>query len=231
MPRVSIDVTLKGIKLPSDSLAGQAELARQGKLCVRTTPESSLPQIANSLQYQSPNLQRYSLKHHAVLIWNMINSLYTAKKGRCCSAPPDILNGIIDIYLNSRELILDSGRFQVPEGLFHPEAWGLDHPGVQKLVSRAIQECGVDIRKEMSRSIFLAGGVTMLPGFAERLEEEVNRLTPSGITPKVHASPYRYHAAYLGASEFASSPAFDQQRINLEDWKSIGPNVIRKWKT
>ena len=25
----------------------------------------------------------------------------------------------------------------------------------------------------------------MLPGFAERLEEEVNRLTPSGITPKV----------------------------------------------
>ncbi|KAK2718242.1 hypothetical protein QYM36_005533 [Artemia franciscana] len=130
-----------------------------------------------------------------------------------------------------RELILDSGRFQVPEGLFHPEAWGLDHPGVQKLVSRAIQECGVDIRKEMSRSIFLAGGVTMLPGFAERLEEEVNRLTPSGITPKVHASPYRYHAAYLGASEFASSPAFDQQRINLEDWKSIGPNVIRKWKT
>ncbi|KAK2718641.1 hypothetical protein QYM36_005847 [Artemia franciscana] len=138
---------------------------------------------------------------------------------------------IIDALLDSEELILDSGRFQVPEGLFHPEAWGLDHPGVQKLVSRAIQECGVDIRKEMSRSIFLAGGVTMLPGFAERLEEEVNRLTPSGITPKVHASPYRYHAAYLGASEFASSPAFDQQRINLEDWKSIGPNVIRKWKT
>lgn len=77
------------------------------------------------------------------------------------------------------------GRFQVTEGLFHPEAWGLDNPGVQKLVHRAVQECGVDIRKEMVRSIFLSGGVTMLPNFAERLEAEVDRLTPSHLVPKV----------------------------------------------
>lgn len=39
----------------------------------------------------------------------------------------------------SREVSLELGRFQVTEGLFHPEAWGLDNPGIQKLVHKAIQ--------------------------------------------------------------------------------------------
>lgn len=33
---------------------------------------------------------------------------------------------------------MELGRFQITEGLFHPEAWGLDNPGVQKLVHKAI---------------------------------------------------------------------------------------------
>lgn len=106
-----------------------------------------------------------------------------------------------------RNISLELGRFQVTEGLFHPEAWGLDNPGVQKLVHKAVmvnkfatrkefsrflienimnwQDCSVDIRKEMVRSIFLSGGVTLLPNFPERLEAEVDRLTPSHLIPKV----------------------------------------------
>lgn len=37
------------------------------------------------------------------------------------------------------DVSLELGRFQVPEGLFHPEAWGLDNLGVQKMVHKAIQ--------------------------------------------------------------------------------------------
>ena len=54
------------------------------------------------------------------------------------------------------------------------------------IASRSVpQECSMDIRKEMSRSIFLAGGVTQLPGFAERLTTEMDNLTPPAIRPKV----------------------------------------------
>lgn len=80
---------------------------------------------------------------------------------------------------------MDLGRFQVPEGLFTPEKWGIDNPGLHKLVHHAIQECGVDLRREMCRSIYLSGGLTLLPGFAERLESEIDKLTPYTITPKV----------------------------------------------
>lgn len=47
------------------------------------------------------------------------------------------------------------------------------------------QECSMDIRKEMSRSIFLAGGVTQLPGLVDRLTTELDNLTPPAIRPKV----------------------------------------------
>lgn len=43
----------------------------------------------------------------------------------------------------------------------------------------------MDIRKEMSRSIFLVGGVSLLPGIADRLTTELDNLTPPAIRPKV----------------------------------------------
>jgi len=145
------------------------------------------------------------------------------------------------------ELRLGSERFEAPEGLFKPELWGLDQAGVHVLVLKAIKECSVDVRKEMTQSIFLSGGLSLLPGLRERLECEVGRLTP--IQPKVHASPYRYHAAYLGASAHAATDAYQEtkvrpsclepfkRRLNArilfqvtkEEWLSSGAKLDRYW--
>ncbi|XP_059468680.1 uncharacterized protein LOC132192643 [Neocloeon triangulifer] len=124
---------------------------------------------------------------------------------------------------------LDSGRFQSTEGLFNPDAWGLDNLGVHKLVHKAIRECSMDVRKEMTRSIFLSGGVTMLPGFAERLHAEVDKVTPKSLQPKVHSSPYRYHASYIGACVLANSPGVDQVKITKGEWQSAGAKALTKW--
>ncbi|XP_043226846.1 uncharacterized protein LOC122383995 isoform X4 [Amphibalanus amphitrite] len=128
-----------------------------------------------------------------------------------------------------KRITLDSGRFQATEGLFNPDAWGLDNKGVHKLVHKAVQECSVDIRKEMVRSIYLAGGVTLLPGFAERLQAEMDKLTPPSVTPKVHASPYRYHAAYLGACVLAGSEGFQQAMVPRSSWLKLGVSALKKW--
>ncbi|CAN7941758.1 unnamed protein product, partial [Ixodes hexagonus] len=124
---------------------------------------------------------------------------------------------------------VDVGRFQAPEGLFQPELWGLDSGGVHKLVQRALQECSMDIRREMARSIYLSGGLTLLPGFAERLQAELDLLTPDTVTPKVHASPYREHMAFLGASTMASTSAFDGVCVTLREWQQQGPACLAKW--
>ena len=87
----------------------------------------------------------------------------------------------------------------------------------------------MDIRKEMSRSIFLVGGTTQLPGVGSRLELELDNLTPPAIRPRVHASPYRYHAAYLGGCVLAESPAFDQSKITKDEWDKNGKSALKKW--
>lgn len=56
---------------------------------------------------------------------------------------------------------------------------------MHKLVAKAIRECSVDVRREMSKSIYVSGGVSMLPGFPGRLQLEMDRLTPESVVPKV----------------------------------------------
>ncbi|XP_066965937.1 uncharacterized protein [Macrobrachium rosenbergii] len=159
---------------------------------------------------------------------------YNTEKARCTNNPDNYEKGVSLAEYFQKDcpyefISLDFGRFQATEGLFNPDAWGLDHPGIHKLVHKAIMECSMDIRKEMSRSIFLAGGVTQLPGLVERLTTEIDNLTPPAIRPKVHASPYRYHAAYIGACVLAESPAFTQSKITREDWNKHGNAALKKW--
>ena len=116
----------------------------------------------------------------------------------------------------SQHITLGLDRFETAEGIFKPELWGLDQAGIHVLVKKAVAEVSLDARKEVTRSIFLSGGTTMIPGFAARLEAELARLLPA--RPRVHASPHRYHAAYLGACQHAASEEFERAKIRREDW-------------
>ncbi|XP_077496015.1 uncharacterized protein LOC144106925 isoform X4 [Amblyomma americanum] len=127
------------------------------------------------------------------------------------------------------EARLDLGRFQCPEGLFRPELWGLDCPGLGKLLQRALQECSLDVRRQMARSVFLSGGLSLLPGLPQRLQTELDALTPESLQPKVHASPYRAHMAFLGASTMASTSAFEEVCVTPREWKQKGPASLSRW--
>uniref|UniRef100_A0A158Q8Z1 PH domain-containing protein n=1 Tax=Elaeophora elaphi TaxID=1147741 RepID=A0A158Q8Z1_9BILA len=114
-------------------------------------------------------------------------------------------------------LKINSARFSATEGLFKPKRWGLDTKSLHQLVFEAVQSSPIDSRKTLFRNIYLAGGVSLLPGLAERLEIEVASLVAPIIHTQVHLSPWRYNAAYLGAQVIASSTQFDQTCITLEN--------------
>ncbi|EFO23394.2 actin family protein [Loa loa] len=111
---------------------------------------------------------------------------------------------------------INSARFTTTEGLFKPKRWGLDTKALHQLVFEAVQSSPIDSRKTLFRNIYLAGGVSLLPGLAERLEIEVASLVAPIIHTQVHLSPWRYNAAYLGAQVIASSTQFGQTCITLE---------------
>ena len=70
----------------------------------------------------------------------------------------------------------------------------------------------------------------MIPGLAERLEEELRFMLPTSSTVKVHGAPHRQHAAIQGASVLASLPNFSSLCVWNDDWQEGGPDVLRKWK-
>merc|ERR1719277_1488813 len=129
---------------------------------------------------------------------------------------PEKIDCVLELS-KSTKLEMGSERFEAVEGLFKPELWGLDQAGVHVLVHKAIRECSMDVRKEITQSIFLAGGLSMIPGFRERLELELEKLSPA-TKPRVHGSPYRYHASYLGATVHANSTAFKQTKLTRDEW-------------
>ena len=119
-------------------------------------------------------------------------------------------------------------RFEMCEGIFKPDLWGLDQAGIHVLVKKAVAECSLDVRKEMSRSIFLSGGATMIPGLSGRLEAELEKLLPG--RPRVHASPYRHHAAFLGAQHHAATRDYDRLKLRRADWVSgAAKNMASLW--
>ena len=83
-------------------------------------------------------------------------------------------------------------------------------------------------QKHLSRNIYLSGGVTLLPNFMERLEAELNKLTPSNVVVQVHASPYRYHASYIGACALANMEAFNKSCVTMEEWKTSNGGCLKK---
>ena len=171
-------------------------------------------------------ITRYAIENLSYLARNFDRELQR------CQRNPEKITRELSIEgcpsIESGVLEMGSERFEACEGLFKPELWGLDQAGVHVLVHKAIRECGVDLRKEMTQNIFLAGGLTLIPGFRERLELEVERLNPS-IKPIVHASPYRYHAAYIGACVNAASPAFNQTKITRNDFVDAGRRLNKLW--
>ncbi|VDM24471.1 unnamed protein product [Toxocara canis] len=112
---------------------------------------------------------------------------------------------------------VDSARFTAPEGLFKPKRWGLDIKALHELVHEAVQIAPIDSRKTLLRNIYLAGGASLLPGLAERLEVELSALVAPTIHTQVHLSPWRYNAAYLGAQIIASSTQFETTCVTLNN--------------
>lgn len=125
---------------------------------------------------------------------------------------------------------VEEGRFSSPEGFFNVDLWEMDYPTLHKLIFQAIQSCPMDNRRHMYRAVYLSGGVTMLPGFPERLHAELRKLAPPAVTVEVHAAPNRYHAAYVGACSVAGMPQFRDMAITQDEWRREGVRAFRKWQ-
>jgi actin-related protein len=100
--------------------------------------------------------------------------------------------------------------------------------GVHQCIFDAINACDIDLRRDMYGSVVLAGGNTLFPGFAERLQKELIDLAPSEMKIKIIWPPERKYSVWIGGSIVASLPSFQQLWISKEEYDEYGPDIVRR---
>jgi actin len=120
-------------------------------------------------------------------------------------------------------------RFRCAEALFQPSFMGIKAAGIHEQIYSSIMKCDDNgVRKELYGNIVLSGGTTLLPGFTERVQKEVQALAPPTMTIKVIAPPERKNSVWIGGSILASLPAFQQSWISEEEYYEYGPCVLHQ---
>lgn len=130
---------------------------------------------------------------------------------------------------DGKVITIGSERFRCPEYLFKPlEMNGKELDSVQDLTYKSIQECDVDVRRELYQNIILSGGTTMFEGIGERLLREIENRAPKSISVKVIASPDRRYAVWRGGSTLTSLSTFASMWITKEDYDEHGASIVHR---
>jgi len=160
-------------------------------------------------------------------------------KERLCYVSPDFESSLTEVgesnsidksyeLPDGQIITVGSQRFRTPEVLFQPSLIGKELPGIHTAIYRTIQNCDIDIRKDLYQNIVLSGGTTMFTGIAERLTSEISRLAAPTIKVKVVAPPERKYSVWIGGSILSSLPSFSEMWISKQDYDESGPRIVHQ---
>ncbi|XP_004533520.1 actin-like protein 6B [Ceratitis capitata] len=119
-----------------------------------------------------------------------------------------------------------SERFKLAESLF-------DHAmlGAGQLASTSVGMCDADVRLSLFGSVVVTGGNTLLQGFPERLNRDLQLRAPSNTRLKMisaNGSVERRFGAWIGGSILASIGTFQQMWISSQEYEESGKGQVER---
>ncbi|KAF2450165.1 Actin/actin-like protein [Karstenula rhodostoma CBS 690.94] len=128
---------------------------------------------------------------------------------------------------DGRVITVGLERFGVPETLFDACRLGLSEGALHVKLYNSIHACSADPRGDMARNIVLAGGNTMFPGFADRLQAIMAR-DLKDRSARVIAPADRTYSAWVGGSILSSLSTFRTKWISKQDYEEAGPSIVHR---
>ncbi|CAL4089118.1 unnamed protein product [Meganyctiphanes norvegica] len=125
-------------------------------------------------------------------------------------------------------ITIGNERFRAPESLFQPHLLGMETGGIHEILVRCIQNCAMDVRRDLFNNVILSGGSTMYNGMADRLTKEVIEITPPNLKIKIHAPPERKYSVWIGGSILSSLSTFQALWVTKEEYEEHGPSIVHK---
>ncbi|KAJ2809557.1 Actin- protein 6, partial [Coemansia furcata] len=130
-------------------------------------------------------------------------------------------------------LPLCNERFAIPEALFNPADVGLEQGGIHQAVVQAVMACDESLRGVLMANIFLVGGTATLPGLQQRLQSEVQAMSPYRVRISTPEDPTT--GAWQGGRMLAQgqpgpevatySPAtVAEWRLTRAQYQELGPD-------
>lgn len=97
---------------------------------------------------------------------------------------------------------------------------------LQAAVYDSVMKCDVDLRKDLLSNVLLSGGNTMFPGLSQRLEYELEAISPSPV--HIRAPKERRYAVWLGASILGSLSTFGEICISRKEYEDHGSRIVHR---
>jgi len=113
-----------------------------------------------------------------------------------------------------------------PELMFKPSMDGKEMMGLHELAKKTVDDCDLDVRKDLLMNIVMSGGTTMFPNMPERLQAEIEGLVAEGAKVKVIAPPERMISVWIGGSILASLSTFGRMWINSTSQPDASPPIV-----
>ncbi|KII62988.1 Actin-related protein 3 [Thelohanellus kitauei] len=147
--------------------------------------------------------------------------------------------------VSKKEYVIDVGyeRFLAPEIFFSPEISNPDYSqSLVEVVDESIQNCPIDVRRELYQLISLSGGSTMYKDLSRRIQRDLKRIVDNrlkisaelskGVQPKpidvnVVAHTTQRYAVWFGGSMLASTEEFFKYCHTKAEYDEKGPEICR----
>jgi len=114
-------------------------------------------------------------------------------------------------------------RFVIPEVLFRPIDSGLqsDLVGLSEAIVQSVESCPEPYRPALYRSVYLCGGVTLLPNLKERLQRELRILVPTEYDLKICTADSPIDRAWFGAKAFFEQEPYTKWSVSRQEWENV----------
>lgn len=131
-----------------------------------------------------------------------------------------------DVPPGSQAIKIGADRLAVPEALFNPSTFGIDKLGIAEAVARAVSLCDPAIRGPVASKIIVSGGTAMMPGFLERLQNELE----STLRTEAPVSHIRLISESDGRCDLSSWRGTSQVASNEDDLAFLGAVYKSDWQ-
>ncbi|KAI0209778.1 Actin-related protein 6 [Lamellibrachia satsuma] len=113
-------------------------------------------------------------------------------------------------------------RFSVPELLFHPSDIGLEEMGIPEAIWHSVSSLPEEMQPHMYGNIVLTGGNCVLPGFKDRLYEDLRALTPDEYDLNIHLPENAQTYAWQGGCQLCKDDMYSSLCVTKQEYDEHG---------